>query len=192
MTIGNAGVILGVAAQITGDDAYRQAAEDDLNYLLGKNATGYCFVTGYGTLCPQNPHHRPSMAKKQAMKGMLVGGVNSAKEDSAAKAYLAGMPSAKCYVDHSESYSTNEVTTYWNSPLIYLLALAQTEEIPEPAKGDVNLDGEINLADAVALQKYLIYAETLTQDQWQQADLTEDNVVNGTDLALLRGNLAIS
>ena len=74
------------------------------------------------------------------MKGMLVGGVNSAKEDSAAKAYLAGMPSAKCYVDHSESYSTNEVTTYWNSPLIYLLALAQTEEIPEPAKGDVNLD----------------------------------------------------
>lgn len=192
MTIGNAGVILGVAAQITGDDAYRQAAEDDLNYLLGKNATGYCFVTGYGTLCPQNPHHRPSMAKKQAMKGMLVGGVNSAKEDSAAKAYLAGMPSAKCYVDHSESYSTNEVATYWNSPLIYLLALAQTEEIPEPAKGDVNLDGEINLADAVALQKYLIYAETLTQDQWQQADLTEDNVVNGTDLALLRSNLAIS
>ena len=72
------------------------------------------------------------------------------------------------------------------------MALAQTEEIPEPAKGDVNLDGEINLADVVALQKYLIYAETLTQDQWQQADLTEDNVVNGTDLALLRSNLAIS
>ena len=132
------------------------------------------------------------MAKKQAMKGMLVGGVNSAKEDSAAKAYLAGMPSAKCYVDHSESYSTNEVTTYWNSPLIYLLALAQTEEVPEPAKGDVNLDGEINLADAVALQKYLIHAETLTQDQWQQAELSEDNVVNGIDLVMLRSKLTIS
>lgn len=192
MTIGNAGVILGVAAQITGDDDYQQTAEDNLNYLLGKNATGYCFVTGYGTLSPQNPHHRPSMAKKQAMKGMLVGGVNSAKEDSAAKAYLAGMPSAKCYVDHSESYSTNEVTTYWNSPLIYLLALAQTEEIPEPAKGDVNLDGEINLADAVALQKYLLGETTITQEQWRQSDLTVDDAINGIDLALLRSNLAIS
>ena len=132
------------------------------------------------------------MAKKQAMKGMLVGGVNSAKEDSAAKAYLAGMPSAKCYVDHSESYSTNEVTTYWNSPLIYLLALAQTEEIPEPAKGDVNLDGEINLADAVALQKYLLGETTITQEQWRQSDLTVDDAINGIDLALLRSNLAIS
>ena len=132
------------------------------------------------------------MAKKQAMKGMLVGGVNSAKEDSAAKAYLAGMPSAKCYVDHSESYSTNEVTTYWNSPLIYLLVLAQRPDVPEQRRGDVNLDGEINLADAVALQKYLLGETTITQEQWRQSDLTVDDAINGIDLALLRSNLTIS
>lgn len=61
------------------------------------------------------------------MKGMLVGGVNANKEDSAAKAYLATTPSAKCYVDHSESYSTNEIAIYWNSPLTYLLSLAQAD-----------------------------------------------------------------
>jgi endoglucanase len=27
-----------------------------------------------------------------------------------------------CYVDNDASYSTNEVTVYWNSPLIYILA----------------------------------------------------------------------
>ena len=132
------------------------------------------------------------MAKKQAMKGMLVGGVNSAKEDSAAKAYLAGMPSAKCYVDHSESYSTNEVTTYWNSPLIYLMVLAQRPDVPEQSRGDVNLDGEINLADAVALQKYLLGETTITQEQWRQSDLTVDDAINGVDLVMLRRKLTIS
>ena len=29
-----------------------------LNYLLGQNATGYCFVTGFGTTSPKHPHHR--------------------------------------------------------------------------------------------------------------------------------------
>ena len=83
----------------------------------------------------------------------------------------------------STTTTTKQTTTATNGP---------KPSVKASLYGDVNLDGEINLTDAVALQKYLIYAETLTQDQWQQADLTEDNVVNGTDLALLRGNLAIS
>ena len=103
MTVANAGVILGLAYQLTGEDTYKTASVSNLNYLLGKNPNGVCYVTGYGTVSPKNPHHRPSMAKKQAMKGMLVGGVNSNLEDSAAKAYLINTPSAKRYVDNSES-----------------------------------------------------------------------------------------
>lgn len=123
MTVANAGVLLGVAYDLTNDSKYLDAAESNLNYLLGKNPNGVCFVTGYGTVSPQNPHHRPSMVAGQAMKGMLVGGVNSAKEDSAAKAYLSNSPAAKCYIDHSESYSTNEITIYWNSPLILFVII---------------------------------------------------------------------
>lgn len=55
------------------------------------------------------------------MPGMLVGGPDSSLEDPYAKAVLSNSAPAMCYVDNTQSYSTNEVTVYWNSPLIYLL-----------------------------------------------------------------------
>ncbi|MDY4414670.1 MAG: glycoside hydrolase family 9 protein [Ruminococcus sp.] len=172
MTVANAGIILGTAYQITSDEAYLETAKDNLNYLLGKNPNGVCYVTGYGTVSPQNPHHRPSMSKGTAMKGMLVGGVNSNLEDSAAKAYLRNEPLAKRYVDHSESYSTNEITIYWNSPLTYLLSLTDSDSEPvtppvtDPTtptnpttdstlKGDANCDGKVDIADVVTVASYV-------------------------------------
>ncbi len=125
MAVSNCGVILGLAYDLTGDEKYLTAAESNLHYLLGVNPVGTCFVTGYGTVAPQNPHHRPSIAQKQAMIGMLVGGTNSGLQDPTAKARLKDAPAWKCYIDHKESYSTNEITIYWNSPLIYLLVLTE-------------------------------------------------------------------
>lgn len=187
MTVANAGVILGLAKQITGDNKYTNAENQALNYLLGNNPNAVCFVTGYGTVSPQNPHHRPSMVAGEAMKGMLVGGVNSSLEDSAAKAYLSGMPSAKCYVDHSESYSTNEITIYWNSPLIYLMAL--TFDNSSELKGDVNIDGSITVADAVHLQHYLVGLTTLTSAQKLKGDMDENGKVNIFDLCILKDEI---
>ena len=125
MTIANGGIILALASELTGEQSYNEAAQAQLNYLLGVNPVGTCFVSGYGTVSPENPHHRPSMAVGHAMKGMLAGGVNQNLDDSAAKAYCQDQPAAKCYVDNSESYSTNEITIYWNSPLTYLLSLTE-------------------------------------------------------------------
>ena len=123
MTVSNAGVILGLAYELTGEEKYLTAAEANKDYLLGCNPVDTCFVSGYGTVSPKNPHHRPSMAKKQAMVGMLAGGVNSNLEDPTVKAKLKDVPTAKRYLDHKESYSTNEITIYWNSPFIYLMSL---------------------------------------------------------------------
>ena len=125
MTIANGGIILALASELTGEQSYNEAAQAQLNYLLGVNPVGTCFVSEYGTVSPENPHHRPSMAVGHAMKGMLAGGVNQNLDDSAAKAYCQDQPAAKCYVDNSESYSTNEITIYWNSPLTYLLSLTE-------------------------------------------------------------------
>ncbi len=160
MTIANSGITLSLAAKITGDESYSAAAETALHYLLGRNPNGVCYVTGYGTVSPLNPHHRPSMAVKQAMPGMLAGGVNENLEDSAAKAYLATAPDAKCYVDHAESYSTNEITIYWNSPLTYLMSFIEMEE--EIVVGDVNADGSFTIMDIVMMQKYLLGIGSLT------------------------------
>ena len=122
MTIANKGITLSLAYKLTGDSKYLTGAEKQLNYLLGVNPLGASFVTGYGTVSPENPHHRPSMVVGKAMKGMLVGGVNQGLEDSAAKAYCVDAPAAKCWIDNGESYSTNEITIYWNSPLVFVLA----------------------------------------------------------------------
>ena len=48
------------------------------------------------------------------------------RESIPKEAYLWHKPgdeSGKCYVDNASSYSTNEITIYWNSPLIYLLSM---------------------------------------------------------------------
>ena len=191
MTIANAGIILGLEGKT-------DAANEVLNYLLGKNPLGACFVTGFGTVSPTAPHHRPSMAKGSAQPGMLVGGVNSNLEDSAAKAYCKTNPPAKCWVDKEESYSTNEITIYWNSPLVYLLAVTEKADAAEPVKpdqklrGDVDGSNQIDVADAVLLARYLVSdAEAVVSDQGlANADGDKNGTVDGEDVTFILNVIA--
>ena len=124
MSILNNGMFLMKSAALdeSKKDEYSELAKEQINYVLGKNATSYCYVTGFGSLCPENPHHRPSQSVGKAYPGMIVGGANSNLEDPYAKATLNKVAAAKCYVDNVQSYSCNEVTIYWNSPLVNLLS----------------------------------------------------------------------
>ncbi len=122
MYVANYGMAFLMAYDMKGDEDYRLAAKRQLDYLFGNNTNSYCFLTGYGTQSPEHPHHRPSQAIGKCMPGMLVGGPDSYLEDAYAKSVLSGKPKAKCYVDNEQSYSCNEVTIYWNSPLVYLIA----------------------------------------------------------------------
>ncbi|SDA75999.1 endoglucanase [Lachnospiraceae bacterium G11] len=98
------------------------AAYDQISYLFGQNAVSYSFISGFGTNYTQNSHHRPSLATSSLVKGMVAGGPNGGKQDPCAGKALKDAPPAKSYIDHSESYSTNEVAIYWNSPVLYLLS----------------------------------------------------------------------
>ena len=122
MYIANNAMALLLASSLEYNKDYELAAKRQLDYILGTNPCSYCFLTGYGTNSPQNPHHRPSVAQKKAMKGMLVGGADSYLEDEWAQKALKNVPKAKCYIDVSDSYSCNEITIYWNSPLVFVLA----------------------------------------------------------------------
>ena len=126
MSVANDGMLLMMAAEINGSDdsadKYMELAKKQLDYLLGNNALGYCFVTGYGTVSPIHPHHRPSQVLGKSMKGMLVGGPNSNREDTYAMAVLKDIPPALCYADNEQAYSLNEIAIYWNSPLICLMS----------------------------------------------------------------------
>lgn len=110
------------AYELTGDKKYLAAAEEQLHYLLGKNPNGVCYVSGFGNVSIEHPHHRPSAVAGKAMPGMLSGGPCSWLADPDAEANCKGNPPAKCFVDLTGSYSTNEVTIYWNAAMLYLMA----------------------------------------------------------------------
>ena len=68
MNVMNNAVILMLAARVTGDQKYRDAAVQQWNYILGDNPTGYSFITGFGTKPVMHPHHRPSAADRNAQR----------------------------------------------------------------------------------------------------------------------------
>ncbi len=122
MIVANNAMALLLANSLKENPDYTLCAKRQLDYLFGTNTTSYCFLTGYGKNSPLHPHHRPSVAKGKCMPGMLVGGPASGLFDPVAQANLAGKPKAACYIDEAMSYSCNEVTIYWNSPLCFVLA----------------------------------------------------------------------
>ena len=123
LSVANNGLHLYDAWALTGRHEYLDAAAEQLHYLLGRNPMGLSYVTGCGTDAIKHPHHRPSGFQGKAMPGMLSGGPCDWMADAAAKGVLApGTAPAKCLVDMTDSYSTNEVTIYWNSALLQLMA----------------------------------------------------------------------
>lgn len=122
MSIANNGMYLLLHDAVKGGSDGDAVARGQLNYLLGANGTGYCFLTGFGSLSPESPHHRPSSAKGAAMPGMIAGGPDQNLEDPYATTALSGAAPALCYADNDQAYSLNEVTIYWNSPAVFLFA----------------------------------------------------------------------
>jgi len=103
---------------------YIDAAASNFNYILGCNTLDQCYVTGFGHKPVLDPHHRPSKGDSVELPvpGLVAGGPNSGLQDEFARINLKGLPPAKCYIDYSGSYSTNEVTIYWNSPAVFVAA----------------------------------------------------------------------
>jgi endoglucanase len=116
----NQGMELLIAYKLSGDSTYLNAALSNLDYLLGRNGTTYCFVTGFGTNSPQNIHHRISAADGIAapVPGFLVGGPNPNQEDQMST-YPSKQP-ALSYTDNQGAYACNEICINWNAPLVFL------------------------------------------------------------------------
>jgi endoglucanase len=87
---------------------------------LGRNATGYSFVTGFGDKTPMFPHHRQSEADGIAdpIPGLISGGPNPGQQDGC-KTYPSKIPD-ESYTDAMCSYASNEIAINWNAPAAYL------------------------------------------------------------------------
>lgn len=131
----NNGMVLVHAYLLTGDRSYIDGAQQDLDYLLGKNPMEISYVTGFGYRSARNPHHRPSESDfvDDPVPGMLVGGPHLGKQDIDLNGtepwkcpnYAAADKPALAYLDNRCSYATNEVAINWNAPLAFLAGALQ-------------------------------------------------------------------
>ena len=124
----NRAILMALAYDFTQNERYLNSAREAMNYILGRNAVGRSFVTGYGEIAAQHPHHRfwgdnPSQGFPPPPPGALVGGPNAQPSDEAAlNAGVMDLGPARRYVDLIGSYSTNEVAINWNAPLAWVAA----------------------------------------------------------------------
>jgi endoglucanase len=126
-------IVVATAYDITGDRRYLQAVRESMDYLLGRNALGISYVTGYGSYYAERQYsnifsHATDPSFPPPPKGVMAGGPNSQPADDFAIAVLAGCAPQACYVDDPRSFSTNEIAINWNAPLVWIAAfLADTE-----------------------------------------------------------------
>lgn len=123
----NLGLIFAIAHRYTGEKKYLEMAIETTDYIFGKNATSYSFLTGVGDKVPMNIHHRPSGADgiPEPVPGFVVGGPNGRHQDAGSlKQQGISYPYpelARAYLDITGSYATNEVCLNWNAPLVFML-----------------------------------------------------------------------
>jgi endoglucanase len=115
----NESITLIQAYQLSHDKKYLKYALDNLDYILGRNGSGYCYVTGFGSRPTTHPHHRPSVADGivDPVPGLLAGGPNPGMQDH------IKVPSTvpdEAYIDNDQAYAVNEIAINWNAPLAYL------------------------------------------------------------------------
>ena len=119
----NDGMLKLIAFYLTGDWKYVDSAQNDLDYILGRNATGYSFVTGFGSKTPLYPHNRIIAADgvEEPIPGYVVGGPNTiVLNDCEPEDVIRSTFPAASYTDTQCSYSTNETAINWNAPLVFL------------------------------------------------------------------------
>ncbi len=125
MSVMKNAMLMLIAEHITNDKRYNDAAAEQLHYLLGRSPLGLSYVSGIGVRSINKPHLRPTVADdiEECIPGMVSGGPNKYLSDPDAKLLIPeGTPAMKCFADDDRCYSLNEITIYWNSPTVFVLA----------------------------------------------------------------------
>lgn len=102
--------------------SYIDATRSVLNFTLGMNVLGYCFVVGLSEGSTKYPHHYPSVILNAQYKVPYVPGV-------LAGGYVTGEGGPFRYYDKNNDYVCNEICIYWNSSAIFAYAPVVQEDI---------------------------------------------------------------
>lgn len=202
----NEAIVMCYAYDLSGESKYFNGATESMDYLMGRNPMLQNYVSGYGENPLKYPHHRffcPQIDPEypSVPPGFLSGGPNSACQDpwaSGAGLKVNNAPAQKCFLDHVESWSTNEVTINWNAPLSWITYYLDTYNagvgptVP-PTNGptnppsntkcpeDVNRDGVVNMLDVIEVAK--AFSTVRGDVKFNPAcDITGDDTINMSDV----------
>ncbi|MDE6833918.1 MAG: dockerin type I repeat-containing protein [Ruminococcus sp.] len=92
-----------------------------------------------------------------------------------------------CFEMPPDSYLEIYDSAYKSNPH-YSYISDENGKISETCKGDVNKDGQLNVADAVVLQKWLL-GDGDSLGCWQNADICDDNRIDVFDICLIKSTL---
>lgn len=204
----NESIVMAYAYDVSNNAKYFNGVTESMDYLMGRNPLLQNYVTGYGENPLKYPHHRffcPQIdpAYPSAPPGFLSGGPNSACQDPwASGSGLKGSAAQLTFLDHVESWSTNEVTINWNAPLSWITYYLDTynggvvppsgnpTNTPIPSNTnvqvpeDVNQDGAVNMADVMFIAR--AFGTTTSDTKYDPAcDLTKDGAINMADVMKL-------
>ncbi len=206
----NNAIVMAYAYVATGDAKYLNGAAEALDYIFGRNAMDFSYVTGYGTYHLVNPHHRFWSHELDANfpyapSGVMSGGPGSGLQDP----YVGGLgykrgevASQLCFVDSIEAWSVNEVTINWNSPFAWITSFvadeANGEIVEQPGDptdikwGDVDCDGQVKTNDVILLNRFLAEDTTITVSEQgiANADCEYDGDTTGADATKILQYLA--
>jgi endoglucanase len=127
-------LVIANAHLLTGESRYLDATATGMDYLLGRNALGQSYVTGYGV---DFTHHQRTRqfghdldpALPPPPDGAIAGGANSTPHPGFPyEPRLTGLPPQCSYLDEPTSEVTNDVCIRWNAPLVWIatyLSLSQ-------------------------------------------------------------------
>jgi endoglucanase len=118
-------MLLGYGYELTGEMEFRDAVLSGFDYLLGRNALGQSYVTGYGTDFSHHQRTRHYARDRDPTfppppPGAVAGGpTNRTYPGFPDDPQLPMLPPQQAYLDVSTSETTNDVCIRWNAPLVW-------------------------------------------------------------------------
>jgi endoglucanase len=123
-----------MAFEMTGAQVYKDAALDQLGYILGNNSLDKSFVTKHGTNYASKPYHWTWYDYGILIPGWASGGPNgypTGADTPLVELINKGTPPAKCWLDLAAgngSWASNEGEATENAALLFLSGFFLSEE----------------------------------------------------------------
>lgn len=111
------GITLINAYKITNDVQYLNAANSQLDYILGRNHFNQTFITDIGKNFVENLSNLYARAEQIKIPGLVIGGANATAQDSRVYKNKGQLS----YADDEKAYATNGNATDYNASVISLM-----------------------------------------------------------------------